>query len=95
MILDNYILKMVSSKMRPEQSFDKETKKWISTGREEKHFEYIFVSNDEFKTKIVLESKIDFSKFEDKGVNIVLEWTYNDFQKKMGTPRLVELVPIA
>jgi len=96
MILANYILKMVSSSERPAQRYDQEFKKWIKIeGATEKFFEYIFVSNDEFKTKVVLNSKQDYSKYEDKEVNIVLDWKYNDFKKAMGMPSLQDLVPTA
>jgi len=94
MILQNYILKVVSISERPAQRYDAESKKWVKIeGAVEKFFEYIFVSNDEFKTKIVLSSKQDFSRYEDREVNIVLDWKYNDFKKAMGVPTLADLVP--
>lgn len=93
MILTNYILKMVSSSERPAQRYDSESKKWVKIdGAVERFFEYIFVSNDEFKTKVVLNSKQDYSEYEDKEVNIVLDWKYNDFKKAMGQPTLQDLV---
>jgi len=92
MILDNYILKMISMQEVPARNYNKETKTWIPTGGVEKLFELIFVSDDEFKTKVVLNSRQDYSKFEGKKVNIVLDWKYNDFQKKMGMPTLADIV---
>jgi len=94
MILSNYILKLVSMSERPAQRYDSVSKKWEKIdGATEKYYEYIFVSNDEFKTKVVLNSKQDFSKFEDKEVNIVLDWKYDDFKKAMRMPSLADLVP--
>jgi len=77
----------------PARSYDKASKQWLPTGGMEKLFEYVFVSDDEFKTKVVLNSRQDYSRFEDKKVNIVLDWKFNDFNKKMGMPTLAQLVP--
>jgi len=94
MILTNYILKLISISERPAQRYDSESKKWVKIdGAVEKYFEYIFISDDEFKTKVVLNSKQDFSKFENKLVNIVLDWKFNDFKKAMGMPSLADIVP--
>lgn len=83
---------MVSMQEVPARNYNKETKTWTPTGGMEKLFEYVFVSDDEFRAKVVLNSRQDFTKFEDKLVNIVLDWKYNDFQKKMGVPTLADLV---
>jgi len=91
--IENLILKMVSAEMRPAQSYDKDTKKWIKSGGEEKFFEYILVSDDEFSEKIVLNSKDDFSKLEGKPVTVVAGWKYDTFNKKMGGVRLSTILP--
>jgi hypothetical protein len=94
MILDNYILKLVSMSERPAQRYSAESKKWEKIeGATEKYFEYIFVSDDEFRTKVVLSSKQDFTKFENKRVNIVLDWKYDDFKKAMRQPSLADIIP--
>jgi len=90
--LENVILKMVSAEMRPSQNYDKATKKWIPTGGEEKFFEYVFVSDDEFSEKTVLNSKQDYSSFEGKKVTAILDWKYDSFNKKMGMPKLATIV---
>ena len=91
--IENVKLKMVSAEMRPAQKYDKDTKKWLPTGEEEKQFEYVFVSEDEFSEKITLTSKKNWEKLEGKKVTIVLDWKYNNFKKQMGMPNLVEVLP--
>lgn len=55
--IDGQILKMITGEIRPAQSYSKELKKWIPTGGEEKVFTLYFVSDDEFKTPIIITTK--------------------------------------
>lgn len=79
--------------MRPKQNYNKETKKWDKTNEEEKYFEYVCVTDDLVGEKIVFNSKIDYSKFEGKKVVAKLKYDFDNFNKKMRNPSLVELVP--
>jgi len=84
------IIKMVSAEMRPKQEYDKANKKWVSTGEEEKYFEYACVTDDLVGEKVIFNSKVDYSKLEGKKVCANVRWEYNNFQKKMGGLVLVD-----
>jgi hypothetical protein len=70
--IENVKLKMIEGYTLPNQTYNKETKAFVKTGGEKQFYRYTFISNDEFKNKLELSSSEDYSKFEDKVVNIIM-----------------------
>jgi len=90
--LANLILKVVTAELRDKQQYNAEKKTWSKTGEKEMWYENVLVSNDEIPEKFIFNSKTDFRKLEGKIVDAILEIKYDNFNGKMRSPTLSNLV---
>jgi len=64
----------------PESKYDEATKKYVKTGNKTERTTYTF--RDEFGSKLVFLGNNDYRQYERKPVDIDLELSYDDYNRK-------------